>query len=215
MRAVELAKRTTATPDEEKQEEGNSMKHIMTQNKNILYIVLAAACILLVPLIAMQFTDEVAWSPSDFAVAGVLLVGTGLAYELITRRAGNIAYRLAVGLALATALFLIWANLAVGLIGSEDEPANLMYIGVLAVGITGALTARFQPRGMSRVLFATALAQALVAAIALLAGMYQDTGSSVPEIIKVNGLFVVLWVGSALLFRRAGATSSPQNRQPE
>ncbi|HVU67532.1 MAG TPA: hypothetical protein VHD63_10405 [Ktedonobacteraceae bacterium] len=191
------------------------MKHIMAQNKNILYLVLAAACILLVPLIAMQFTDEVAWSPGDFAVAGALLVGTGLAYELITRRTGNIAYRLAVGLALATALFLIWANLAVGLIGSEDEPANLMYIGVLAVGITGALTARFQPRGMSRVLFATALAQALVAAIALLAGMYQDTGSSVPEIIKVNGLFVVLWVGSALLFRRAGATSSPQNRQPE
>lgn len=215
MRAVELAKRTTAPPDEEKQEEGNSMKHIMAQNKNILYIVLAAACILLVPLIAMQFTDEVAWSPGDFAVAGVLLVGTGLAYELITRRAGNIAYRLAVGLALATALFLIWANLAVGLIGSEDEPANLMYIGVLAVGIIGALIARFQPRGMSRVLFATALAQALVAAIALLAGMYQYPGSSVSEIINVNGLFVVLWVGSALLFRRAGATSSQQNQQSE
>ncbi len=191
------------------------MKHIMAQNKNILYLVLAAACILLVPLIAMQFTDEVAWSPGDFAVAGALLVGTGLAYELITRRTGNIAYRLAVGLALATALFLIWANLAVGLIGSEDEPANLMYIGVLAVGIIGALMARFQPRGMSRALFATALAQALVAALALLAGMYRYPGSSVSEIINVNGLFVVLWVGSALLFRRAGATSSPQNQQSE
>jgi hypothetical protein len=50
-------------------------------------------------------------------------------------------------------------NLAVGVIGTEDDPANLMYVGVLAVGIIGAIIARFRPHGMARTLFATALAQ--------------------------------------------------------
>src|SRR5688572_8042949 len=59
-------------------------------------------------------------------------------------------YRFAVGVALAAALFLVWMNLAVGLIGTEDNPANLLYGGVLAVGIIGAIIARFRPHGMAR-----------------------------------------------------------------
>jgi hypothetical protein len=111
----------------------------------------------------MQFTDEVVWGPTDFVVAGVLLFGTGITYELLARKAGNIAYRAAVGAAVATALLLVWMNLAVGIIGHEEDPANLMYVGVLAVGIVGALIARFQPEGMARALVAMALVQALVA----------------------------------------------------
>ena len=179
---------------------------IMLQNKNIIRIALATAFILLLPLLAMQITDEVVWDLADFAVAGALLFGTGLMYELAPRKMGSIAYRLAVGVALAAALLLVWVNLAVGLIGSEDELANLMYIGVLAVGIIGAIIARFRPHGMARALFATALAQTLVAVIALIAGMHQYPGSSVSEILNVNGFFVALWLVSALLFRRASAT---------
>ncbi len=180
---------------------------IMMQNRNIIRIVLAAALILLLPLLAMQITDEVVWDLTDFAVAFVLLVGTGLMYELAVRKSGNIAYRAAIGVALAAALLLVWINLAVGIIGSENNPANLMYIGVFAVGIIGALIARFQPHGMARALFATALAQALVAVIAVIAGEHQNPVSSVSEILKVNGFFVALWVGSALLFRRAASAT--------
>jgi hypothetical protein len=179
-------------------------------NKNILLIALAVALILLVPLIAMQFTDEVAWSPFDFAVAGALLFGTGLAFELITRQAGANAYRAAVGVALLAALLLVWINLAVGIIGSEDNPANLMYIGVLAVFLIGALRARFRPQAMPRVLFATALAQVVVPVVALM--IWQPEISS-PEVlldllrvVGVNAFFVVMWVGSALLFRRTNDT---------
>ena len=111
-------------------------------------------------------------------------------------------------MAVVTALILIWGNLAVGLIGSEDNPANLMYGGVLTVGIIGAVLARLQPYGMARALFATALAQLLVTVIALIAGMYRYPGSSVTEIVNLNIFFVALWVGSALLFRRAGDTGS-------
>ncbi|MEX0750388.1 MAG: hypothetical protein WD359_06220 [Dehalococcoidia bacterium] len=187
------------------------MAAIITQNI-IGKWVTVAAIILLLPLLAMLITDEVVWGPVDFAVAGALIVGTGSMYELAARKAGDMTYRAAAGVALATALVLVWANLAVGIIGSEDNPGNLMYVGVLAVGIIGALIARFQPHGMARVLFATAIAQALVAAIALMAGMHQDPGSSVSEILNVNGFFVALWVGSALLFLRASATDSKWNR---
>ena len=151
------------------------MTFIFVQNKRTIGIVLAAACILLLPLLAMQITDEVVWDLADFAVAGALLVGTGLTYELATRMTGNTAYRAAIGLALAAALILVWMNLAVGLIGTEDNPANLMYGGVLAVGIIGAIIARFRPHGMARAFFATALAQALVPVIALIIGKSQVT----------------------------------------
>jgi len=163
--------------------------------RNVLRIAVATAFILLLPLVAMQFTDEVNWSSADFLVAGILLFGAGLTYELLARKSGVVAYRLAVALAVATALLLVWTNLAVGLIGSEDNPANLMYAGVLATLIVGAVIVRFRAGGMARALFATASAQMLVAVIAQVAGL----GST----FVLNGFFGVLWIGSALLFRRA------------
>jgi len=162
----------------------------------------AALILLLLPLLAMQVTDEVAWDLADFVVAGALLFGTGLTFELVARKMDSIAYRAAVGIAVVTALLLVWMNLAVGIIGNEDNPANLMYIGALAVGLIGALIARFQPRGMARALFVTALALMLVAVIALLAGL-GSPGSGPLEIAALNGFFAALFVGSALLFRKA------------
>jgi hypothetical protein len=173
-----------------------------TAYRSAIGVALAAAFILLLPLLAMQITDEVVWDLADFAVAGALLVGTGLMYALAARKAGHIAYRAAVGVALAAALLLVWINLAVGIIGTEDNPANLMYIGVLAVGIIGAVVARLQPHGMARALFAAALAQAVVAAIALIARLGLPW-SGPAEIIGLNGFFMALFAGSAWLFRRA------------
>ena len=170
------------------------------QNQNIIRIALPTALILLLPLLAMQFTDEVVWDFVDFTVAGILLFGARLTYELVARKAGNIAYRAAVGVAVSAALLLVWMNLAVGTIGNEENPANLMYVGVLAVGIIGALNARFQPHGVARALFATALAQMLVALIAQIAGLGFE--------LILNGFFAALWVGSALLFRHAARNSA-------
>ncbi len=166
-----------------------------------------AALILLLPLVAMQFTDEVNWEVADFVIAAALLVGVGVPYELAVRKTGNAAYRAAVGVALAAVFLLIWVNGAVGIIGSEDNDANLMYGGVLAVGVIGALIARFRPRGMARALFATALAQAAVATVALIAG-WGSPSSGPLEIVALNGFFVALFVGSALLFREAARGGS-------
>src|SRR5512139_3937877 len=114
----------------------------MNVKKNIIRIAMATVLILLVPLAAMQFTDEVDWSLFDFIFAGGLLFGTGLAFVLIARRVNLPTYRAAVGVAVAAGLILIWVNGAVGIIGSENNPANLLYAGVLAVGLVGAVVAR-------------------------------------------------------------------------
>lgn len=168
----------------------------------------AVACILLVPLVAMLVTDEVAWSPADFALAGALLMATGLALARALRRRGDIAYRSAAGLALAAVLLLVWLIGAVGVIGEDGDPADLMYAGVLAVGLAGAVLARLRPRGMARALIAMAVAQSVVTAIALIAGEHRTPTASVAEIVGLNGLFVALFLGSAALFGRAARPAS-------
>ena len=91
-----------------------------------------AALILLLPLAAMQLTDEVNWGRADFAAFGAMLLAVGGIFEAAARTTANAAYRAASGIALATAFVLVWMILAVGIIGSEDNPANMMFGGVLA-----------------------------------------------------------------------------------
>lgn len=81
-----------------------------------------AALVLFLPLVAMQFTDEVNWDVTDFAFAGGLIVATGVTFELTARMTNNKAYRAAVGVALAAAFSLVWINAAVGIIGSRTIP---------------------------------------------------------------------------------------------
>jgi len=168
----------------------------------------AAALILLLPLFAMQVTDQIVWDAADFAILGALLVGVGVTFEVAVRKNGNAAYRSAVGVALAAVFILVWVNVAVGVIGNERDAANLMFGGVLAVGIMGAIIARFRPYGMARALFATALAQAFVALIALIAG-FGSTGPRWPwDILMLTGFFAALWILSAWLFRKAARSEA-------
>ena len=88
------------------------------KNNSLKIILTVVVIILLIPLIAMQFTDEVNWNLPDFIVAGVLLLGTGLACELVLRKVKNINYRIAICVGLLLALLLIWAELAVGIFGT-------------------------------------------------------------------------------------------------
>ncbi|MCF7801018.1 MAG: hypothetical protein K9N34_03260 [Candidatus Marinimicrobia bacterium] len=163
----------------------------------------------------MVLTDEVIWGPGDFLIAWILLAGAGIAYKLISGRMGHTTYKYAVGIAVFTALLLVWMNLAVGLIGSEDNPANLLYAGVLVVGFTGVMLSQFKPRGMSRALFLTALAQALVPFIAML--IWKPPMSNVEEslgvlgVIVLNMVFAALWYASARLFRKVAREQTLPN----
>jgi hypothetical protein len=85
---------------------------------SLIKVVLATAAILMIPLVAMQFTSEVDWKINDFAIMGVLISGTGFLYVLAARFVRHIQYRVAIGATLALALLLAWAELAVGIFGS-------------------------------------------------------------------------------------------------
>jgi hypothetical protein len=162
-----------------------------------------AAVLLLLPLVAMQYTPEVDWSLSDFIVMGALLGGSGLVLELATRGASSLAYRFGVTVAVAAAFLLVWVNLAVGFLGDEGNPANLMFLGVIAVAIAGALMARSRPIAMARAMLAAAAAQVLAGAIGFGLGWATPGGQGVYEVVMGTGLFTGLWLLSAWLFRKA------------
>jgi len=164
-------------------------------------LLLVVPLLLLVPLVAMQFSREVVWGALDFAAAFVLLFGAGLGYQLISRRRADMRYRFAVGLGVLAALMLVWVSLAVGLIGNEDDPRNLMYAAPLLIGAVAVAISRLEPRGMANAMFATASAIALVAAIALIAGGWREEPREVVKILAVNGFFTALFAASGALFR--------------
>ena len=118
-------------------------------------------------------------------------------------------YRLAVGLALVATLILFWAIGAVGLLGPEigRNTADLIYLGVPAVGVIGAIVARCRPREMARAMFATALAVVSLPVI-LVAGLTplspNIAGDAFPYgLLIVHAPFAALYLGSAWLFRKS------------
>lgn len=186
--------------------------------KGLIRWAVIVAFILLIPLVLTIRDGGVEgvgwnWTFFDFVFMGTLLFGAALTYELIGRMVSNAAYRAAVGLAVVTAVFLVWINAAVGIIGDGDlDSPNAMYFGVLIIGVIGALIGRFRPQGMARALVATAIAQFLVPVIALFIWS-PETTSWAPGVLKVfclNAVFVALFVGSALLFRRASTLNPPK-----
>ena len=85
----------------------------MIKHKTLVIILSKIAFLLLIPLIAMQFTNEVNWNIIDFIIAGILLLGTGLACNFILQKVKNTQFRIAICLVILAVLFLIWAELAV------------------------------------------------------------------------------------------------------
>ena len=158
--------------------------------------------LLLLPAVAMQFTDEVDWNAFDFIFATVMFGSVGLVVELTVRSSRSIAFRAAVALALAAAFLIIWINGAVGIIGDEDNPAKLMFGAVLAVALLGSLAALFRAPGMAIAMFAAAVAQLAVGVIALVGGMAE--GPAAPyDVIGSTGFLGGMWLVSGLLFRMA------------
>lgn len=159
---------------------------------------LGAAALLALPAIAMWLdAPGVLWTPLDFVIMGLLLATACGLYELGARLNGSRVWRAAFGLAALTGFLTVWANLAVGMLGSENHPANLMFAGVLAVAAVGALVARFRPAGMAWAMAVAGLAQLAVVAIAAASGRY-----GAYELV-LTACFSLPWFASALLFAKA------------
>ena len=134
---------------------------------------------------------------------GILVGGVVLMIWLAFRKSRNVAYRAGAGVAMAAAFLLIWINGAVGIIGNENNDANLMFVGVILISGIGALVARGEPGKMAKTMYVTAAAQALVAVIELI-GRFGASDPSWPrEIIALTVFFCGLWLFSATRFRKA------------
>ena len=86
--------------------------------KRIGMIAMITAAILLIPLIAMQFTEEVNWTMGDFIVAGTLLLGFSLLLDFALRQSKRSRYRVLITISILILFLLLWAELAVGLFGT-------------------------------------------------------------------------------------------------
>ncbi|MGE4218727.1 MAG: hypothetical protein AB7G39_04700 [Alphaproteobacteria bacterium] len=169
-----------------------------------------AAGLLLLPAVAMQFTDEVDWRAGSFVLFGAMLAATAGAYEIAAYlarrpglRRGGVAYRAGAALALVAAFVLVWMDLAVGIAG-EDNPANLLYPAVPVIGAVGAALARGRPAGMARAMLAAALALLLAGGVALAL----ETRVPVPALLMLHGGYAAAFLAASWLFRRAARLSA-------
>lgn len=155
---------------------------------------IGAGGLLLLPAVAMRFTDQVQWTAFDFVAAAVMLAIPLAIFELAMRAKVSWAYRGGVAAALGGGFLTVWANGAVGILGNEDNPVNLIFPGLLAIGLIGAFLVNFRSRGMAAVMFALAILQLAIGVGAFIGG-YQDA--------VFSGLFLAAWLISAALFRKA------------
>jgi len=167
-----------------------------------------AGALLLLPAVAMRFTGEVQWTVSDFMIAAMMIAILGLGIELTVRATRNSNYRGGGGVALLTGFLVSWINGAVGIIGNESHPANLMFFVVIGIAIAGAFVARFKARGMAWAMGIAGLGQFAVPLIAIAIWSPPLTVELV-KTLAFNAVFAGLWLLSAGLFRRAAERANP------
>ena len=164
-----------------------------------------AAALLITPAVAMQFTDEVAWSLGDFAGAAALLAAAGLAAEVLLAAGRGRHFRLGAALGLAGLALAAWVNLAVGIVGTGPNPANLAHGALLIAGVVGATTARMRPRALQVVAAALAGGILCIGTVAIATGLVGGLEGSLSHLALAAPFAVAAWLlgGSAHLSRAA------------
>jgi hypothetical protein len=155
--------------------------------------------LLTLPAVAMLFTAEVAWGPGDFLLLASLLALGCAAIDLAVRRAPSRTYAAGVLVAVVGMILQVWSNLAVGLVGSEENAINLLFLAIPALGVVGAMMSRWRAAGMARTLRGMAILQ-LASLVALPAGE--------PRLLLAIGGFAFLWWSAARLFAAASRPAS-------
>lgn len=140
------------------------------------------------------------WSTiAEFAGLAMII---GILIFVVTHLSQNRTYRYALLLAFVPVFLILWINLAVGIIGEPEHPANLIYIGVPVVAVIGSIVAQFKSAGMARAMNLAATAQGVVAAVTLLIAR-DEPSRWYWSILILNVVLVLVWMGSAALFRKA------------
>ncbi|HZV83663.1 MAG TPA: hypothetical protein VFF48_01640 [Brevundimonas sp.] len=147
----------------------------------------------LVPVVA-KLAINIPWTTFDFVAWGVMLLVAAGVCEIALRLSGRLAYRAGVIVAVGTSFLIVWSNLAVGIIGDENNPLNQIFFIVIAIAIVGAVVARFRAKGMALAMAVTAAAQFGTGFIAL---------ADEKIVFGIVTVFALGWVLAAGLFREA------------
>ena len=170
--------------------------------KTMLRVALVALGLLMVPLVASRLVEGWNWDAGGFVFVYVLFFGTGMVYAVIARKMAAWSYKAGVGVALVAGFALGWSNMVH--VADSENPANLVYYSVLAVGVVGALLARLQARGLALTLFVMAATLALIA-VMLPSGAPPDMAR---RMAIGHGVYVALFTASGLMFRHASLAGS-------
>jgi len=154
-------------------------------------------------LLAIPVLNRWPWTLSDFIIAAVLFGVAGGTIELAARVSANRYYRGGALLAVLASFGLVWVNGAVGILGDEGNPANLMFLGVIALAAAGATIAGFRAAGMGKAMLTAGIAQFLICASGFALHLGADGWRGLFEATLGVVLFCPLWLGSSWLFARA------------
>lgn len=152
----------------------------------------------------MKLTNDIQLNEAMAYVFLLLVIG-GI-YELWQwLKIRNRTYQLALGIGLFGVVLIGWANGAIGIIGGEDNPANLMYGAVFLTWLVGSIVSKFKPRGMSRTLSVVAIIQILIPVVALFIWPAKASWgeAGVNGVLIFNSILSLPFVVSVALFRRA------------
>ncbi len=161
-----------------------------------------AGVILLIPVSIQLIYGNFGWSPADFVFVAAILFVSCFIFDLSARYSANFSYLAGVAGGLAASFGLFVVNGAVGLVGSEDESHNLLFLFVPLIAMVGAIISRGRALGMSCVMFAAAIAHIMISVGLLIQAGGKSDGDRNMEIIGLI-VFAVVWVASAWFFYRS------------
>ena len=155
-----------------------------------------AIALILTPLVAMQFTQEVNWNEADFVVATAIFGIVGGLIELAVRVSINWYFRFGAMFAVLAGFMPVWTNLAVGMIGNEDNPINLWFGIVLFIAVAGSLATRLHGSILPFAMFFAGMVQIAIGTFAGILGTDIRGG-------KFTIILSLMWFIASLLFWRA------------
>jgi len=157
----------------------------------------AALVLLLIPAVMMRVSNEWHWTVGSFVVAGIMIGGVGLLYELAEKASASRAYRAGVAIVLVTSFLTIWTTIV------RDDGNGIGFLLLVVTAAVGAFAAWFRPAGMARAMLGVAVMQALVGIAVATAPVTANMLDGPFRALAFSGFFVVLWLIAALCFRAA------------
>jgi len=157
----------------------------------------AALVLLLIPAVMMRVSSDWHWSVGSFAVAGIIIGGLMLLYELAERASGSRAYRAGVAIVLVTSFLTVWTTIV------RDDGNGIGFLLLVVTAAIGAFAAWFRPAGMARAMLGVAVMQALVGIAVATAPVTASVPDAASRALIVGGSFAVLWLTAAMFFRAA------------